>query len=189
MRTPHAVRTTLSSQEKENNVNHIQRYYSFQFDWFVEGEILDFPLSTIPTVSRYEKYGVFRKLHKSIELETVEWRKRQRRRRCVVGSIFFLKTCFSAARRLRWSYHTVQLALRKRSISYKFEFLRRQYQAGSLNFLSEQGLFSISRTQHGKISKTRARRWPILRWMLRAQFFFPRHPKKPNRHLIPYSID
>ena len=27
MRTPHAVRTTLSSQEKENDVNNIQRYY------------------------------------------------------------------------------------------------------------------------------------------------------------------
>ncbi len=95
--------TTLSSQEKENDVIKFRgtTMYSFQFDWFVEGEILDFPLSTIPTVSRYEKYGVFRKLHKSIELETVEWRKRQRRRRCVVGSIFFLKTFFSGARRLR----------------------------------------------------------------------------------------
>jgi len=29
----------------------------------------------------------------------------------------------------------VQWALRKRNISYKFEFLRRQYQAESLNFL------------------------------------------------------
>ncbi len=29
----------------------------------------------------------------------------------------------------------VQLALRKRNIKYKFEFLRRQYHAGSLNFL------------------------------------------------------
>ena len=35
-------------------------YYSLQFNHF-EGKNLDFPLCTIPTVSLYEKYGVFGK--------------------------------------------------------------------------------------------------------------------------------
>jgi hypothetical protein len=54
---------------------------------------------------------------------------------------------------------------------HKFKFLRRQYHAGSLNFLIGT-LFAHGTVfaQHGKISERRVRRWPILRWMLRAHF-------------------
>jgi hypothetical protein len=44
----------------ETSKKNMLSYYSLQYNQF-EGENLDFSRSTIPTVNRYEKCGVFRK--------------------------------------------------------------------------------------------------------------------------------